>query len=268
MFDCHVHSSFSGDSQMPAEIACKTAIEKGLSGIAFTDHLDFDYNNDDEFIDIDFNVYSDFMDKLKSTYNRSNFKVLKGIEIGIQPHIVKKTMSVVNGYNFDFVLASVHCIDGIDPYVKGFYDGKSKQSIYERYLQEILIMIKSIDDYDIVGHLEYITRYSNYTDRSMKYIDHKETFDAIFTHLIGVNKGFEVNTGSFRDKPNIKAIEFDIALLKRYKELGGEIITIGSDAHDSEYLAYKFPYFKEMLLEAGFKYTTHFEERMPIFDKI
>jgi histidinol-phosphatase (PHP family) len=86
--------------------------------------------------------------------------------------------------------------------------------------------------------------------------------------LISNGKGFEINTGSFRDKPGRSTPSYDMELLKRYKRLGGEIISLGSDSHSLEYIGYKFDYFKELLEEAGFKHTVHFENRKPVFDRL
>ena len=267
MFDCHVHSNFSGDSEMPAEDACIKAIEKGLDGIAFTDHLDYDFPDYQDFFNIDFDYYSEFMYSLKGK-QKKGFKVLKGIEVGIQPHVIDNTLKIVEGYDFDYVLSSVHIIDGINPEVKAYYEGKTKKIAYERYLQEILFMVRNFSNFDNVGHFEYITRYSSYEDGSLIYYDHNEILDDIMKLLIENGKGFEINTGSFRDKPGIKTVAYDSMLLKRYKELGGEIISLGSDSHDVGYIGYKFAFFRDMLIDAGFKHIVHFEKRKPVFDKI
>jgi histidinol-phosphatase (PHP family) len=267
LFDSHVHSSFSGDSEMPAGAACEKAVNNGLQGIAFTDHLDFDYPEYDDVFNIDFKQYSEFMDRLK-VEQKNGFKVLMGIEVGIQPHVLNETLKVVKGYNFDYVLASIHILDGIDPYKRDYYNGKTKKEAYERYLQLVLYMIRNFDDFDNVGHFEYIIRYAGYDDRSIRYKEHEEIFDEILKELINRGKGFEVNTGSFREKPGILTASYDLTLLKRYKELGGDLISLGSDAHNEEYIGYKFNYFRDMLLDAGFKNTVHFEKRKPVFDKL
>jgi len=265
LFDCHVHSFFSGDSELNPDIACKTAIEKGLSGMAFVDHMDYDFPNTTDAFNIDFDEYFRYMDKVRES-KKDMLKVLKGVEIGIQPHVLDVSTNLVNSYDFDFVIGSVHIIGGEDPHDRQFYPGRTRDQAYARYLEEILFMIRNFKGFDVTGHFSYITRYCSYDDRSLRYNNHSDLFDEIFRELISRGKGFEVNTGSFRDKGDGCPVpEYDINILKRYRELGGEIICLGSDAHFSEHIAYKFNYFSEMVLRAGFKYMTYFENRKPVF---
>ncbi len=266
MFDSHVHSSFSGDSEMPAEAACEKALNLGLSGIAFTDHLDIDYPDyDDKFL-IDFNKYSAYMDNLKARYS-SGLKVLKGIEAGIQPHVTEETDLVVRKHGFDFVIASVHIIEGKDPYYgEYFLDKASKHHAFTRYLEEILLSVNKYNNFDVIGHIGYIRRYCNYEDKTLRYNDYSDIIDSIIKTALSNGKGIEVNTSGYRGGLESPIPDYDI--ISRYKELGGEIITVGSDAHSPEQIAYGFSRVKDMLLKIGFKYIAHFENRKPVFDKI
>ncbi len=266
MFDSHVHSSFSGDSDMPAETACETAIKLGLSGIAFTDHLDIDFPDFDVKFLIDFEQYSSVMDEIKSRFE-SGLKVLKGIEVGIQPHVIEESDETVKKYDFDFVIASIHIIDKLDPYCGKYFENKtSKHQAFMRYLEEVLLSVTKFDNFDVVGHIGYIRRYCSYDDRTLRYTDYSDIVDTILKTAISKGKGIEINTSGFRGDLNSPIPDFDI--ITRYKELGGEILTIGSDAHTPEHIALNFPYVKDMLKEIGFKYLTHFEKRVPVFDKI
>jgi histidinol-phosphatase (PHP family) len=182
MFDCHMHSKFSADSVMDAADACKAAISRGLDGIAFTVHVDFDYPGE-TFI-VDFDRYMERMNDLAAVYE-GKLSILRAIEAGIQPHVIEDTLKVVNSYLFDYVLASVHIIDGADPYVKEeYYQGKSKAEAYERYLKEIYNMIMRFGSFDMVGHFEYIIRYAQYADRTLRYADHRVILDSILKELV------------------------------------------------------------------------------------
>jgi histidinol-phosphatase (PHP family) len=267
MFDCHIHSDFSSDGRMTAEAACERAAALGLHGLAFTDHLDIEYPDTNENFNIDFDCYMEFMRNIRNQY-KHQLKVAVGIEVGIQPHVIEQTQKIVWAHEFDYVLASVHIIDGIDPYLKEYYKDKTRIEAYERYIKEILYMVRNFPDFDNVGHIEYITRYADYDDRSLRYKDHSDLFDELLRELIDMGKGFEVNTGSFRDKPGIRTCEYDIAVLKRYRELGGEIASLGSDAHNTEYIGYKFDVFKDILIEAGFSHAVYFEKRKPVFYRL
>lgn len=265
MFDCHMHSKFSTDSNMNILDACEIALKHNLEGIAFTDHLDIDYPDADESTNIDFNQYISEISAVKADY-KDRLIVLRAIEVGIQPHVIDESLKIVKSYPFDYVLASVHVIEGIDPYARVYYKDKSKLDAYERYLKEIYFMITNIDSFDMVGHFEYIIRYAHYVDRSIRYADHTDVFDSILKELISQGRGFEVNTGTFRD-PAVQ-VEYDAAVLRRYRELGGELICLGSDAHRPDHIGLRFDYFAQMIRDAGFRYSVHFENRKPVYDKL
>lgn len=267
MFDCHVHSEFSTDSRLNAQAACEAAMALGFEGLAFTDHNDIDFPDTHESFNIDFDQYMLYINELKERH-KPGFKVSAGVEVGIQPHVLDQSLDIVRSHDFDYVLASVHILDGVDPYDGAYYMGKTRIEAYERYLREILFMVRNFPDFDNVGHLEYVTRYAGYDDRSLRYKDHSDIFDELLKDIIQKGKGLEVNTGSFRDKPGTTICEYDIAVLKRYREFGGEIICIGSDAHDIEYIGYKFDIFRDFLIEAGFSHAAYFEKRKPVFYKL
>lgn len=265
MFDCHVHSSFSGDSDMNCEDAINTAITMGLQGISFTDHLDFDYPNYDDVFLIDFDEYSACMDNIKKQYsNRIN--IFKGIEVGIQPHVIDSTIEVINSYDFDIVIASVHIVDKLDLHNGDFCKSKTKREAYTRYFEEVLQTVKSFDNFDIIGHIDLIRRYGCYDNKSLEYSDYTDLLDSILKQIIKMGKGIEVNSSGFRY--DLSSTMPDFSIIKRYKELGGEIICTSSDAHRVEHIGYKFDYIKEMITRAGFAYTTHFDQRKPVFSKL
>ncbi len=265
MFDCHMHSLFSADSEMIPDEACEAALKQSLEGIAFTDHLDFDYPETDESFFIDYHEYFKVITAIKDEY-KGRLKVLRAIEAGIQPHVLDETLKIVDSFSFDYVLASVHIIGGIDPYLREYYKGKTKLDAYERYLEEIYFMITQFESFDMVGHFEYIIRYSQYADRTIRYADHSDIFDSILKELIKQGRGFELNTGTYRDP--VSSAEYDFEVLKRYRELGGELICLGSDAHRIDHIGLRFDYFAQMIKDAGFTHTVHFENRKPIWDKL
>ncbi len=264
MFDCHMHTKFSTDSIMDAEEACESAIKLGLDGVAFTDHLDYDFPGEETFL-VDFDKYFCVINDVHERYVDS-INVLNAVEVGIQPHVLDDSLQVIRKYPFDYVLASIHIIDRIDPYSKTFYIGKSKAEAYTRYLEEIYYMVRNLKSFDMVGHFGYITRYADYDDRMLRYAEHSDLFDMIFRELIENGRGFELNTGTYRDKrPDFL---YDTEILKRYRQMGGELICLGSDAHKTDDIAARFGYFAQVLRDAGFKYTVHFEQRRPVFDAL
>jgi len=249
---------------MDPDTACKTALERGLNGIAFVDHLDYDFPGYDNIL-INFGHYIEYFRELSNKYS-SKLTVLKGVEVGIQPHVVNESLNTVKQFDFDYVLASVHILDGLDPYMPGYYDDKTKLQAYGRYLEYVLHMVTHFNCFDVVGHIDYIIRRACYDDRILRYHEHTDLLDMILKQLVSNGKGMEINTGSYKESDNGKqSAEFDMNILKRYKELGGEIVCLGSDSHQPEQLGYKFEYYRQMLIDAGFRYTTYFKDRKPHF---
>ncbi|NLV36436.1 MAG: histidinol-phosphatase HisJ family protein [Clostridiaceae bacterium] len=263
MFDCHMHTKFSTDSIMDASAACERSIALGLEGIAFTDHLDIDFPGGGFMVNFD--DYFSEIATIRANYGKE-IKILDAIEVGIQPHVLDGSMKTVAGYPFDYVLASVHVLDGLDPSEGEFYKDKPRHEAYELYLKEIYRMIKTFESFDMVGHFDYIIRYAPYEDRMLRYNDHRDILDAIMIELVKQGRGFELNTGTYRK--NEPGVDYDFELLKRYRQLGGELICLGSDAHRQEHIGLRFEYFSQMVRDAGFKYSVHFEKRKPVFSPL
>lgn len=263
--DCHTHSSFSIDSQMPAKDGVNSAINNGLGGLIFTDHFDLDYPNPEYKFTFDFAVRSEFLDNLRREFG-DRAKILKGLELGFQPQIVDQASKIVKSYDFDFVICSVHVVDRIDLCHKAFHEGQPKEQVYRRYLQAIYESVDKFDDFDVVGHIGYLCRYVTYSDKSFKYADYSDILDMIFKRVIQKGKGIEVNTAGYFYKLGCPHPDFDS--IARYKELGGQIITVGSDAHVAGRVGENFELVIKHLSAIGFKYITYFENRKPVFVKI
>ncbi len=265
MHDNHIHSKFSTDSHMDAEEACKKAVETGLKGLVFTDHVDYDFPDFDESFLIDYNEYFSFFSKLKDKW-ASKLEVLIGVEMGFQPHVTDKINNTLNQFDFDFVINSVHIIEHKDPYAGAYFTGKTQQQAYERYLEEILCSVKAYDNYDIIGHIGYVARYGKYEDKPLRYKDYSDIIDEILKAVIEKGKGIELNTSGLRSDLGCPIPGYDV--IKRYFELGGEVITVGSDSHFAEHLGHSFCEALEHLKSIGFKHVVHFEKRKPVFEKI
>lgn len=265
MFDNHIHSKFSTDSHMEAIAACESALETGLKGLTFTDHVDFDYPDFDDSMLIDYEEYFHFFEKLKSDWqDRLNIQI--GIEMGYQPHVLDNIVSLLDKYSFDFIINSVHVIDKMDPYTKTYYQGKTQREAYERYLNVVLESVTAYDNYDVIGHIGYVARYGDFDDKPLKYRDYTDILDQILMKTLEKGKGIEINTSGLRTDLKTPIPGYDI--LKRYLELGGEIITVGSDAHFKEHIAHSFDEALKYLKNIGFNYVVHYENRKPVFDKI
>jgi histidinol-phosphatase (PHP family) len=265
MFDNHIHSKFSTDSKMDAEEACKRAVEIGLTGVVFTDHVDYDYPDFDESFLINFDKYFEVFSALKASW-KEKLVVLTGVEMGFQPQVLEPINRVLLKYPFDFVINSVHIIDHMDPYTGAFFRGRTQQQSYERYLEEILVSVGAYDNYDVIGHIGYAARYGDFEDKPLRYADYSDLLDQILKAVIARDKGIEINTSGLRSDLKQPIPGYDV--FKRYFELGGEIITVGSDAHFAEHLGHSFKEAVAHLKDIGFKYVAHFEKRKPVFEKL
>lgn len=262
--DCHVHSNFSLDSMVPPETIVQEAKKKGLAGITITDHIDFDYPHRPE--EACFDPHERFLrlSKLQKTF--PDIKILQGLELGIQPHVIEKSSAFVQENFFDLVINSTHVVDSVDVCRRHLNESWTKEEVYHRYLLAVYDSVRLFDDFDIVGHIGFITRYVSYADPSLKYSDHADILDTILTTLIHKGKGIEVNTAGYSYKLNTPHPSYDI--LKRYKELGGTVLTLGSDAHTLGQIGDHFSLVLQKLTAIGFKYVCYFEKRKPVFSKI
>lgn len=262
LWDTHMHSQFSGDSKAPQDDMVAAAIGKKLAGICFTDHLDIDYPDDPELFLLDLPNYSASVDALREKY-KATFPILMGLELGLQPHLASIHDEILSQYPFDFVIGSSHLVHGVDPYYPPYFEGRSEREAFDEYFESILENISAFNNFDVYGHLDYVVRYSPSRGASYNYGDHVDIIDEILKALIAKGKGIEINTAGFKyglDHPNPTE-----DIIKRYRELGGEMITVGADAHEPTHVGYDFDRVCGILADAGFRYFTVFKERKPHF---
>lgn len=266
--DFHTHSYFSGDCETPMEDMITKALSLGMTHLCFTEHFDPDYPvNPTAPLDFSLNTsgYRNEFLTLKEKY-RDNIQLLWGVELGLQSHLFPQLKEYTRNNPFDFIIASSHLCNGEDPYYPVFFEGKQEEQVYEEYFSSILNNVKNYQDFDIYGHLDYIVRYGPNKDARYTYEAYRNIFDEILRNLIHNGKGIELNTGGV--KYGLKELHPTTEVLKRYKELGGEIITLGSDAHTPSHLLNHFARGEEVLKSCGFKYHTIFQNRKPEFIRL
>lgn len=270
-FDNHTHSYFSEDSRMNIDDAVKVAYQKGLRGICLTDHLDFDAPPGVTEFSFEVPAQQRAIDE-EVEYFRLNgrggsfgdFQLLKGVEIGLQDKSMPKIRKVLSDNRFDCVIASLHLIDGHDPYYGDYYRPYNYFQAYGHYLEEFSRLIRVMPDFDILGHYDYIVRYPDYREATIYCSEFRDVLDQILTFLVLNGKTLEINTKTYQPYRN-RCPELDIEVLKRFRELGGEALSFGSDAHDITRLGDRFDWCREMALAAGFRYEVYFRERKPFY---
>lgn len=267
--DCHLHSHHSGDSDASMEDMILRGIELGLRTICFTEHNDFGYpaapgEPEDLFL-LNPDSYLYELLGLKEKY-ADRIKVLFGLELGLQTEVFRENAVFARSHEYDFIIGSSHICNGKDPYYPGFFEGRSDEEAYREYFQSELDNIKKFSNFDVYGHLDYVVRYGASKDQDYSYSKYKDILDSILETLLEKEKGIELNTGGFKN--GMKDFNPCADVLKRYRELGGEIITVGSDAHEPAHMGYAFDRATEVLKECGFQYYTVFEKRTPEYIKL
>ncbi|MBU3107339.1 histidinol-phosphatase HisJ family protein [Clostridium gasigenes] len=262
-YDYHMHCSYSADSNTPMEDMIEKSIEVGLKEICFTDHVDYDII-DNPNVKVDYNKYFEEIDFFKNKYANA-ISIKKGIEMGLQSHILDRCSKEIREHDFDFVIGSIHTINKNELFTGDFHKGKTQYEAYEGYYKTLLEIISSFNDYSVLGHLDLIKRYGNYNnilDDSL----FSDYLEAILKKVIQTDKGIELNTSSFRY--NLKDLTPSVNILKMYKDLGGEIITVGSDSHNPGQVAFNFEYVHNILRDIGYKYVCRFDKMNVEFIKL
>lgn len=261
--DYHTHSSFSLDSDAPMENMIISAISKGLNEIAFTDHVDFDKR----YPFTDYNKYIPVIMDYREKY-KDRIHIVFGVEIGLENQWADRINPFSREFPFDFIIGSSHATKKYDLYFdqKEFFGTRTKEEAYNTYFEEIYKNILACDNFNVYGHLDFVSRYGMYKDNTLEYKDYSDIIDTILSELICRNKGIEVNTSGFRY--GIDNTYPSLTILKRYKDLGGEIITCGSDSHTVGGVGAHIDYAYELVKSVGFKYISVFREQKAEFVRI
>ena len=261
MIDFHTHTSLSFDSESSPQDMLSAAIAKGLHEICFTDHFDYHEYPDGEHFIFTVEDYRKVYDALSS----DKILIRRGIEAGLTLWNKERLNDFLNSYPFDYVIGSIHYANGCDPYFKKYWENCTVKEAFESYLLRTLECVKIHDNFDALGHLTYVCKSPNSpTHEPLLYKDFSDIIDEILRVIISKDKALEVNTSGYlavgEPLPNED-------IIKRFKELGGEKIIIGSDAHTPERVG---QYQTEVLelIKGYFPYVCSFEKRKPIYHKL
>ena len=261
MFDFHMHSRVSFDGHDTGAALAKAAVDRGLKEICFTDHRDFLRKEREQTMLFDLEAYSREYDSLEVP----GLTIRRGVEYGLYNDNQARMKQELGQRNYDFVLGSIHFVDDIDVYFSEYWQGKTIWEAQRRYFETMLECVRVHEDFDVLFHMTYLHKGAGSPVKApLPYEEHREIIDEIFRVLISKGKGLELNTsgmdrcGGFLPTPDY---------FRRFKELGGEIVTIGSDAHRSDRVG---QYSEEacQVLREIFGYVCTFAERKPIFHKL
>lgn len=262
--DFHNHTCFSGDSSQDIRELLDHAVELGMPSICITDHQDFDYVEDGVSFTIDPIKYYETLKNFQKEYaGRLDLRI--GVETGLGKEFASRLADFTRSVPFDFIIGSIHVVSGIDPYYDIYWEGKSAKQAISQYFEASVEALETCHDFDIFGHIDYGVRYCKEPGFVYNPLDYIDYLDALLKKLLSLGKGIELNTGGLykgANHPNPHP-----AIIKRYRELGGEIITLGSDDHQAKYLGYAFDQAQDLLKDCGFKYYCTFKDRKAEFHK-
>ena len=266
MFDYHIHSSYSADSKASPRSIIESALDGGLTEICFTDHIDHGfislYTGTAFMFDLD--PYFAELQQLQEEYrNRITLKI--GLELGVQPTVIKHCQKLLNNYTFDYVLASVHNVSQLDLTGQALADQYSPLELWTHYFQEMYYSLQNLNNFQAVGHFDVPKRYNkNYAQCDLTSL--YPLIREIFTHLVQAGKGIEINSGGLLH--GLPYANPSPDLLRIYRECGGEIITFGSDSHRASTLGHQFKEMVELLSSLDFKYLCTFDQGQPHFHSL
>ena len=246
LFDSHSHTKFSADSQMLATDAIARAESLNL-GIVFTEHFDYDLKGNFKFNP------AEYMTEYKKFRGD---KVRLGVEVGFTQNARDINKNFVASADFDQVIGSIHMLDGEDIFVKEFFDGKDKISVYTNYFN-VMAQEAAVNDFDVLGHIDYICRAATFDDTSIDYDRFKTEIDKVLKIVVERDKVLELNTRRLISKNIFMELK---PVYESYKNFGGKFVTIGSDAHRAEVVGDHFDEAKNFIDEIGLT-VVNFKQR-------
>ena len=270
--DYHVHTAFSDDSVYPLEEVIRDALRMGMDEICITDHVDYgvktdweegmeiQYRKGDPLTNVDYPRYMEKIGRLREEYG-GKITIRTGMEFGVQTHTIPQFEALFARYPFDFIILSIHQVEDKEFWTQDFQRGRSQKEYNERYYQEMLDVVKAYKNYSVLGHMDLIKRYDEAGIYPFGEVE--PMIREILKVVIADGKGIELNTSFHRYGLAEPMPSMDIFRL--YRELGGEIVTIGSDSHKPEHLGAYIGEGKEILKEAGFARFCTLENMKPVF---
>lgn len=265
--DSHIHSNFSGDCKEALENIFKYAINNNIDEITITDHLDPDFPSDTQFF-LDMESYISTLSNFRKIY-QDKLKINLGIEFGLQPHLISEFEEISSRKDLDFIIGSTHSAGKMNPVEDKFFIGKTKDEAHELYFKDTLLNARLFKGISVYGHLDFIKRYGRHIHKDFDTIDYKKHWDIIkdiLKALIDNDSGLEINTSAYRYGTS-EPYPNDL-ILKEYKKLGGEIVTIGSDSHIASHLTKDFDKAYKLLKDCGFDYYATFSKKKANFIKL
>ena len=279
--DYHVHTDFSDDSNYPLEEVCRHAIELGLDEICITDHVDYGVKPDvseyraggaqfrledgQPVLNVDYERYFPAISRMRKQF-AGQLTVKTGMEFGVQTHTETQFNALFDRYadRWDFIILSIHQVGDKEFWNGEFQKGRTQDEYNTAYYQEMLNVVQAFSHYSALGHLDLIKRYD--PAGMWPFEKSRDIVAAILERVIADGKGIELNTSSFRyGLPDLQPCT---EILRLYRDLGGRILTIGSDSHKPEHLGAHIPEVRDRLRALGYTEFCTFDKMEPVFHEL
>ena len=259
----HMHSSFASfDAKGRLEDMIAASAAAGLSLITFTDHMDMA----DETTGHTRNALPQRRESFErrrtaaESFMPPELSVRFGMELGAPMQLAEAAREAAALPGLDFIIASIHNLPDVQDFcIYPYADESDCEAVNRRYLAELLRMAE-FPDFDVMGHIGYTARYMCRRGFSEQVTVEKygDELRALLTRLIEQGKGIECNTSGYRDGG---APYPGADILRLYRDLGGEIITVGSDAHEPSQVFFHIREAYDLLKSCGFRYVSEFRKR-------
>lgn len=275
--DYHIHCEFSDDSFYPIDDVCHDAHEMGLDEIVFTDHVDYGVKNDVELpvmryedgfpvTNVDYKRYFPRLEELRQEWGDELF-VGRGLELGVQSITLDDYNKLLDTWEdqMDFAILSIHQVDNLESWDGGMQKGRTRDEFHEFYWNEMLKVVTRYQRYSVMGHLDLNRRYDPWgIDYPFEKI--RDICAEILRQVIKTGHGIEINTSGIRYE--LGSFHPTTDILKLYRDLGGEIITVGSDSHKPEHLGKYITEAYDLLRSLGYENVYTYRNWEPIANKL
>ncbi|MBQ9532213.1 MAG: histidinol-phosphatase HisJ family protein [Eubacterium sp.] len=259
IYDMHTHSDNSFDGNHSCILLCEGACSKGGAGIAITDHCDIDGK------DYDFRAFStnQYVEAFKAkTAFKDRLDVLIGIELGQGIYEKEMSLAILNKFNYDFILGSIHNLENTEDFYFMDYSDKDIKNLLTEYFKCVL-KLAQWNKTDSIAHLTYPLRYITGRDGiKVDISDYYDIIDEIFKTIISNNKALELNVSGLYSE--IGDTLPNISLIKRFHDMGGKYVTVGSDSHYYDRVCIGIDKGYDILKKCGYSQFTIFKNRQPI----
>ena len=274
--DYHVHCMFSDDSWYPPEKVAEDAFRLNLDEICFTDHVDYGVKPDVEditsarviegarVVNVDYAAYFPCIDEVREEYE-GRLTIKTGLEFGVQTHTIPQFNALWDawGSKLDFTLLSIHQVGDAEFWTGDFQRGRTQDEYNDAYYQELYDVATTFEHYSVLAHIDLIKRYDPAGVQGFP--AHKDLIAATLEHVIAQGKGIELNTSSFRY--GLSDLQPAREILSLYHDLGGKVITLGSDSHQPSHLGAYLRHCQHELAALGFEGFYTYEKMAPTFHR-